>query len=489
MGHTRSVSIGPEFFSKTFNDYSDWRHALAREFLQNCQDAPGARNIAVTSTPEGSNTRLIVANDGEPMTEDTLVNKLLALGGSGKDFNNAIGGYGRAKELLLFCHLGYQIHTGNLVVAGSGAGYDLAEGDFLAGTESSVLVAGEHVEDLKQQFIRCITLSNWRGNFTLNGQLIEERLPRGKLRRDFGWAKIHTNSTHSNLLIVCIGGLPMFCKHTDYQGCVVVELTGRSSEVLQSSRDGLKWQYAKELDEFVSDLSVNRRKALQPPTIEVLHYPGSKLAVAPPTEPAEITAVSARLVEFTPTTTLHSVMEATVVVAAKANSFMPSRPGQSFRHLCGLEFLLKNDTGLALPRHFMPEGFGAYAQRLLGRWRDVLLELARLTARHEPFTLGFFISADLDAAYEQSDAHGHVLYVNPAVVTQNPGGSRSLARRWKFDAKGCWQLLATAIHEWVHREGHSGHDETFAGRQTDLTTLVLQNLKRFGRLFDRGGMK
>ena len=48
MPHSRSVTIGPEFFAKTFNDYADWRWSLAREFLQNCQDAPGTRNIDVT---------------------------------------------------------------------------------------------------------------------------------------------------------------------------------------------------------------------------------------------------------------------------------------------------------------------------------------------------------------------------------------------------------------------------------------------------------
>ena len=36
-------------------------------------------------------------------------------------------------------------------------------------------------------------------------------------------------------------------------------------------------------------------------------------------------------------------------------------------------------------------------------------------------------------------------------------------------------------------EGSGPHNEEFACRLSDLTTLVLQNLKRFGRLFDRGG--
>ena len=73
----------------------------------------------------------------------------------------------------------------------------------------------------------------------------------------------------------------MFCRRADYKGCVVVELTGSSSDVLQSSRDGLKWGYALELDQFLADLAVNRRKALQQPRVEVLHYPGSKLQFDP----------------------------------------------------------------------------------------------------------------------------------------------------------------------------------------------------------------
>jgi cyclopropane-fatty-acyl-phospholipid synthase len=36
-----------EFFAKITLDYSDWRWALAREFLQNCMDAPGCKTIFV----------------------------------------------------------------------------------------------------------------------------------------------------------------------------------------------------------------------------------------------------------------------------------------------------------------------------------------------------------------------------------------------------------------------------------------------------------
>jgi len=488
MQHSRSVTIGPEFFAKAFNDYADWHWSLAREYLQNCLDAPGTQQIEVTLQPEGNDTLLVVANDGAPMTEDILVGKLLALGGSGKDFNGAVGGFGRAKELCLFCHKSYEVHTGKLLVTGAGANYDLTVAEYLTGTRSSVLVAGNLVDVLQEQFQRFISLSNWKGQFTLNGQVVRERLARGKLRRELSWAKVYTNPSHSNLLVVSIGGMPMFTRHTSYPGCVVVELTGRSGELLQSSRDGLKWPYGRDLDELVQDLGVNRRKALQEPQVEIRHYPGYKLQAVVPSTPQQ------------PEPCVHNEAQAgqgleTILLRARCSSEGTTALGASTQAVTGpsaaaaMAFIIKNDTGLRIPRYFLPEGFGGYAQRLLSRWRDILLELARLTGRDEEFSLGFYFAADLEAAYERGQRWGHIVYVNPAVVRQQPGRPRSFAKRWKFDARGNWQLLATAIHEWCHLEGFGGHDEAFACRQTDLTTLVLQHLKRFGRLFDRGGGK
>src|SRR5437868_6960106 len=123
------VAIGREFFEKIKYDYSNWRWALIREFLQNSMDAPNSRNISVTIKPEGLNTLLIVENDGEPMDEHTLTHKLLTLGGSGKDFaSNSVGGFGVAKSLLYYCHLEYRIYSGQWYVQGSGAQYEMIGG-------------------------------------------------------------------------------------------------------------------------------------------------------------------------------------------------------------------------------------------------------------------------------------------------------------------------------------------------------------------------
>lgn len=500
MTHTRSVQIGPEFFRKTFNDYSSWQFALMRELLQNSLEAPGSRHVQVMVTPEAGNTRLVVANDGAPMTEDELVNKLLSLGGSGQDFQGTVGGYGRAKELIYYCNLSYQIRTGAFLVTGCGAGYDLESQDHFAGTESSILIAGDQVQVLRDHCRRFISLSHWKGTLTLDEETLADRLKPGKFRRDLGWAKIHTNKTHSHLLLVTIGGMPMFPRQTSYQGCVYVELTGKSSDVLQSSRDGLKWPYAGELDRFLADLTVNRRKALRPPQVEILHYPGAKLQIPSRTRlgkerviiPQKTEARSAALLgtagdddqesSNTSVRLMQTLAAGTECRELEAAAITPERPGAF-----GLEFIVKNDTGMAIPAYYLPDGFSAYARILVQRWRDILLGLALLLGRREAFALGFFFSADLEAAHEKNSHYGHILYVNPVGVVRGPSGARSLCKRWRFDAAGCWKLLATALHEWTHLEGYADHDEAFSSRLTDVTALVLQNLKRFGRLFDRGG--
>src|ERR1700675_3686283 len=95
-----SVTIGPQFFSKAFNDYSNKYWAFAREILQNSIDC-GSTEISIRVAEDLSGGTIVpVNNDGEPMSSDVLVNKLLSLGASGKDFKGSVGGFGKAKEIL-----------------------------------------------------------------------------------------------------------------------------------------------------------------------------------------------------------------------------------------------------------------------------------------------------------------------------------------------------------------------------------------------------
>ena len=138
-----SFKIGREFFAKAKADYADWRWSWVREISQNSMDC-GSNRIDVTIERDGANTQIAVSNDGQPMTQDILINKFLTLGGSAKD--GGVGGFGKAKELLVCCHLHWSIRTGSLLAEGEGGEYELTSGLApLHGTTTTVLMEGDEV--------------------------------------------------------------------------------------------------------------------------------------------------------------------------------------------------------------------------------------------------------------------------------------------------------------------------------------------------------
>jgi len=137
----KQIKIGPEFFAKAKNDYNDWHWAIIREFMQNSIDC-GSDTIGISiNLDNDGETSLVVENNGEPMTRDIMENKLLSLGSSGKEFKDSVGGFGKAKEILYFCHSAYTIKSGNIVVKGSGAEYTIEQSDDkVDGTASAILI-------------------------------------------------------------------------------------------------------------------------------------------------------------------------------------------------------------------------------------------------------------------------------------------------------------------------------------------------------------
>lgn len=452
------VYIGPEFFKKTLqNDYADPWWSIAREILQNGVDAPGCNRIDVTIKQDGSNTVLTVKNDGAPMTEDELINKLLALGGSGKNFEGTVGGMGAAKLVLYFAHKSYRIHTGDMLVTGSGAGYNLEKAEFLNGTESIIVIEGNNKGILQDNFEKFLELSQWRGDVFINEKEYVIRLPKGRLRRELDWCRIHTNSDQTNMLVVRAGGLAMHTRYISYKGCVVVELLGPSCHTLQTSRDNLKSRYSRQLDDFIINLAVNRTKALKQPEITRRHYKGFKLLV----NKSLIAALS------TPDSK-----------TPEARSQKPETKEQEQTAPRHVDFFLKSTLGVKIPAYFKPDEFSNYSKMLLDRWVGLLMLIADITDYQEPFSVGFLFDTDNRAEVETTSEHGRIVYVNPVAVNEK---TKSLSNYWGFTSAGNWELLSTAIHEFVHLTGYSDHDEQYANRLTETTTVVFKNLKRFRR--------
>lgn len=491
MQSQQQVKIGPEFFQKVKLDYADWRYALAREFLQNCFDAPGCKTVEVTVKRDGPDTRLTVANDGRPMSRDELENKLLTLGGSGKNFEGEnTGGFGVAKSLLYYTHKSYSIWTGTLKVTGAGAQYEIESVHPNAGTTSIVTLAGDEVAALVEQFERFAAYAQWRGTLLVNNRNLACDLHKGARRRDLGWATVYTNKAYSNVCLVRLNGQPMFSLYTRFKGCVVVELTGKAKDVLTSNRDGLVGRYSSELSTFLTNLAVDKRSALREQRAEYKRYAGERQraearkpkaaeeslaalvdtkellerviggpapqpadAPAPPPEPVAEGERPNAPVEPVPADAGGGIKLVTV-----------SREDEPDRTVSlGTEFILKNTTGKKIPAWWTP-GPRFKGKALVRAWAAVLLKLHQIMGWGGEFSVGFVFDDESEAESERTPAYGQVYYLNPV-----KDGKPRFVDAWAARH----EIIALAAHEVVHgARGFGEHDEDYAGALTEVLAAV-----------------
>ena len=482
-----TVGIGQHFFRKSLDDYRDWKWAMPREAMQNSMDAPHSKNIDAWFEIKDGNTIFSWGNDGDSMSKEELVGKLLTLGESGKDFQGTVGGFGAAKLVLLFAHLHYEIYTGNYYVSGSGGNYTLEERDHCyPGTLTKVTLEGDVQNTLSGNLVQFLYMAQWSGTIKINGQMFETKLNKGSRRREFDWGVVYTNKTFLNRLVVRIHGIPMFYRYVDSnKRCVVVELKAGDATVLQSNRDALKSDYQRQLDSFIDELTVDKLSALRDVSPQYTHFNGKKFSnrqiKAEETMAQIVSAAYATL----PT---HSEDEKTeTIVEDHKTAYAP--PEISTRNLgthskLNHEFIIKNTTGMEVPAHYLPSEFSEYSMKLTKIWAQVMLALHDLFNKKAEFSVGFIFDEDNEAQFEDRD-YGQVYFINPiSIVKQGESNSRSMAKRWKFSPAGRWAILADALHEFVHGAiGLHYHDELYSTTLTTMFGVVLKEKQRFNRCF------
>lgn len=503
------IGISNRFFSQVKADYSDWQFALVREALQNCIDS-GAKNIEFqTFRDDEGNTVFIFQNDGAPMSREVLEGKLLNLGETGKGFEDgSVGGFGRAKELLYFTHQSYKISSGDLQVEGSGGEYEVSiadESEYLKGTWSRVVIEGNEVAWINQHIHFIASCLQWRGNLSLNGEVIETRLSRGRTRITYEWARVSTTSAISHQVIVRIGGIPMFTFHTDYHGGVVVELSGNSGQVLTSNRDGLRWQYRDELNRFLNNLAVDRRSALRERNYTSwFRYGGERLGYVTKANTVVQEALGAALVALVESQVQESPKTSPSpqrVTEPVNQDLTPSTPEPSVSEAetetytqvgCSRvkhEFVIKSELRRKVPKAYQGYYLSAHAQWLIRVWARCLVEIHNLTKTEGTFAVGFVFESENQndaetsvlALHETHEQLGNVYLLNPVEWFRAQDGKLRMASRWAKNDR--YALLAIACHEYVHFLGFKRHDEDYAAKLTEVMGLVFAENKRFAKCF------
>ena len=168
------------------------------------------------------------------------------------------------------------------------------------------------------------------------------------------------------------------------------------------------------------------------------------------------------------------------VAALVPSQRSPQRPTTGITE----EFIIKNETDLEIPRYFLPDGeeFSVYARKLARAWGRILLTLHRIFDDEADFAIGFVFDTEAEAQFEEGQ-YGTVYYVNPVmVVEQWTSASRSFRKRFKLTERD--RLISIAAHEFVHGGcGYEYHDESFAGKQTDVMAVVMKHRRRFNWCF------
>jgi hypothetical protein len=275
--------------------------------------------------------------------------------------------------------------------------------------------------------------------------------------------------------------MPMFSQWISLDRCVILELAGSSVECLTSNRDGLVRSKRVQLEEFLDELSTDKKQALKDKRSRYEKFGGAKFrhSVSKGVSARELvgdavkTQAILRFAQEQPIKLFNSVGE------KEEGDFQPDVRVSQISE----EFILKNETDMKIPDYYRPdhETFGAYGKKLARMWGRLVLELHKMLNLEATFSIGFVFDEDSEAQFEDG-AHGLVYYLNPAKVVQQAGtASKSFKKRFLLTERN--RILAIAAHEGVHGLGFSRHDDEFASKITDVLGQVMDERKRFNWCF------
>jgi len=266
------------FLKRVRNEYCDRQFALVREFVQNSVDA-GATRIDIVTGPNS----LTVTDDGRGILPERMIVALLTLGGTVKD-GESVGGFGLAKELLLFCHESYEIRTLNSLVRGKVLSYTLETvSETFHGAEFNITFApdfGYSQDSFRQEARDYLATCNLDAKIFVDGTLVDTSLWGRKTDIAFAYGKVMCRrlpeGETTQRVIVRVRGLTMFKPYVTSIGKqVIVELEGDARSLLSSNRDGLRHPASTDLSKLIAEMTVSP-KSFDRARAQKVVFPGSE---------------------------------------------------------------------------------------------------------------------------------------------------------------------------------------------------------------------
>jgi hypothetical protein len=508
---TETVSLPDDYFANgVWNAYSDPRQALFREVLQNAVDS-GATQVRFELSP----THFTIEDDGEGMDEAIIRPALLTLNGSYKR-PDSVGGFGSAKEIILFAQRSYEVHTRDVLVRGSGIRYTLEKTTPRRGTRIT-LQLHDRFEYSAEGFLRIgrsyLAQCDCAAEIYLNG----DRQPSLHIERVAGslpWGSIRIKQLRggvTNHALVRVKGVLMFQRWVgEISKLVCIDIERPSTQVLTSNRDGFSGPAQDLVSAQFAQLAIDKesygRKTGGRAIIRGAH---SYYLLC-----RQLAGRFSEIVETLHRTACSSALVGEIERVYHANTGLEVR--KYFGELLDKAIVSVRDSGQqvevarlvdllqpptdaekvamdfaihygeyeadSLPEKYHPAQISARLRTLVDHWRSAVAEVARIEmpAGHGfPFRIGWtfeeIASVPIAASYHKENGV-HTFLLNPK------------ADAWKGSARQYLpQLVATAAHEFVHSREYHYHDERFARELTELTGKILADSKLMGRV--RAGAK
>lgn len=480
MGNGFKIEVPNDYFARTAaREYADDAGlAVVREFVQNACDA-GATEVSLTFAPDGI---VICRDNGKGCDADKLRTKVLRPLESAKDGDNAVGGFGKAKELLYFSNPSWSIQTRDVYVEGSyldvttfKEGCERVEG-FIAIVKFPVALAEKAAAQARKFF----AASERPGvKWVLNDEQVACEIERPRrATKDFGFCKAYlTRDCSDTRVYYRTGGLltgSRYAWHGSDVGRVVLELTGASVDLLTPARDNFRsFDHREQVDGWLNRLVTDARRELADEVgDEIVFFDDGELdvPVAVPPAPEDLTPADAGTTRTVPTmpsipmtggiaaevSFLAAAPVAGGVVtsdapAAKPKSkqgfdltLMPRIPGvgKVTVHTGGKDRAKEGAKWLKANKRS--------AARLLAGWATSVRRCAA-ASRLPVDAVGFTFSKDALAEFVRSNGR-FALLVNPL--------SFDVSNRHAVE-----EIVDLTVHELAHEATRGGHDEAWAAME------------------------